>query len=179
MRLKLLLSILIIFFSDQKDKQNLATVNEVNCIEKEEPNPNNFNPILIKICTFKKYRSVKIGTPDSKGRYSYQYELYRIEKNIKQKINNSDIFNSGKDIIGKKINQDIKKEFEKNSVNPHLKDCMEWIDFRYYDLNEMGMAFSENNELEFYFDHGIGGACFNVSFTIQKYKISDFEEYLK
>lgn len=156
-----------------------TTKYQVHCIEKKKPLDNKIDPILIKICDFKTFRSVRTGKADYKGRYSYDYQLFKITKNGKKKIKNSDLFNSGTDLVEKKINRDLRQEYEKNLNNPHLKNCMEWIDFRYYNINEMGIAFSDNNEIEFYINYGIGGACFNVSFSILNYKISEFEKYMK
>jgi len=151
----------------------------VQCTETEEPSYNQLDPILIKICTFKNFKSVRTGTADYKGRYSYDYDLYKIDKSEKQKIKNSDLFKSGADLVEKRINQDLQQEYEKDLNNPHLKDCMESIDFRHYQLDEMGMAFTDNNEIEFYIDHGIGGACFNVAHSYLHYKLSEFEQYLE
>ncbi len=151
----------------------------VQCTEKEEPSDNQLDPILIKICTYKDFQSVRTGSADYKGRYSYEYKLYKIDNNVKQKIKNSDLFKSGSDIVEKKINGDLKQEYQENLNNPHLKDCMEWIDFRYYELDEIGMAFTDNNQIEFYIDYGIGGACFNVAHSILQYKLSDFAQYLE
>ncbi|GHA31689.1 hypothetical protein GCM10007103_11670 [Salinimicrobium marinum] len=56
---------------------------------------------------------------------------------------------------------------------------MEWINFRHYELDEIGMAFTENNQIEFYVDYEIGGACLNVAHSILKYPLTDFTQYLQ
>jgi len=190
MTFKLILSICVLFLSIQDGKENVCVgsleakvfqtrENTVTCIEKEKASDDENNPVLIKTCDFQNFRSIKTGTADDKGRYSYSYELYIIDQNGKHQIKNSDVFKTGADAVEKKINQDLQQEYEENLKNPHLKDCMEWIDFRHYTLNEMGMGFSDNDTLEFYINHGIGGACFNVSFNILKYNLSAFEAYMK
>ena len=151
----------------------------VQCTEKQEPSDNELDPILIKICTYKSFQSVRTGNADYKGRYSYEYDLYRMDNDVKQKIKNSDFFKSGADIVEKRINRDLQQEYQNNLNNPHLKDCMEWIDFRHYELDEIGMAFTDSNEIEFYIDYGIGGACFKVAHSILHYKLSDFAQYLE
>lgn len=82
-------------------------------------------------------------------------------------------------MVEKKINQDLQQKYEQDVNNPHLKDCMEWINFRHYELDEIGMAFSDNNQIEFYVDYKIGSACLNVAHVILKYPLSDFTQYLE
>jgi len=189
MKLKLFISICLLLLSFQDGKKNVSgvesleikvsqpTENNVECVVKEEEADN--DPVLIKSCDFENFRSIRTGKADDKGRYSYSYELYKIDQKGKHQIKNSDIFKSGADAVEEKINQDLQQEYEENLKNPQLKDCMEWIDFRYYSLNEMGMAFSDNDTLEFYINYDIGGACFNVSFSILNYTISEFKAYMK
>lgn len=54
--------------------------------------------------------------------------------------------------------------YPRGTRNPRLKP-----DFRHYKLDEMGMAFTDNDEIEFYIKHGIDGACFNVAHSILQY----------
>lgn len=187
MNLKLFLptSLLLFFLWEHQSTTDFFTETEIDrvkyrvrCTEKEEPSDNEPDPILIKICTHKNFQSVRTGSADYKGRYSYEYDLYRINKDVKQKIKNSDLFKSDADIVEKRINRDLQQEHQKNLNNPHLKDCTKLIDLRNYSLDEMGMAFTDTNEIEFHIDHGIGGACFNVAHSVLKYKLSDFADYL-
>lgn len=190
MILKLILpvSLLLLSFS-QQDQNNTTdcllekvmnlTRFDVQCTEEEKVSDNELDPILIKICQFKNFESVRTGIPDYKGRYSYEYDLYKVDKEVKEKIKNSDLFRSGVDLVEKRINQDLQQEYQKNKNDPHLKDCMEWINFRHYTINEMGMAFTNANEIEFFIDYGISGACFNVAHSILRYQISEFAQYLE
>lgn len=183
MNIKLIIPIflLLLFYTGNCISKKGIELEEyrVQCTEKEEPSDNELNPILIKICRYKDFQTVRTGSADYKGRYSYEYDLYRINNDVKQKIKNSDLFKSGADKVEKKINQDLRQEYQKNLNNPNLKDCMEWIDFRHYELDEIGMAFTDSNEIEFYIDYEIGGACFNVAHSVLQYKLSDFAQYLE
>jgi len=183
MNIKLILPIfLLLLFNTREcisEKEIELEKYRVHCTEKEEPSDNEIDPILIKICTYKNFQSVRSGSADYKGRYSYEYDLYKIDNNVKQTIKNSDLFKSGADKVEKKINSDLKQEYQENLNNPHLKDCMEWINFRHYELDEIGMAFTDNNQIEFYIDYGIGGACFNVAHSVLEYKLSDFAQYIE
>ena len=183
MNLKLIFPIFLLLLFNTPDCTFKREIEQekyhVQCTEREEPSDNELDPILIKTCTYKDFQSVRTGSADYKGRYSYEYDLYKIDDNVKQKIKNSDLFKSGADKVEKKINQDLRQEYQKNLNNPHIKDCMEWIDFRHYELDEIGMAFTDNNEIEFYIDYGIGGACFNVAHSILQYKLSDFAQHLE
>lgn len=188
LKLILLISFLFLCFTQwelnniseciSEEKENNFKEIRIQCSEKEEPSDNEPDPILIKTCIFGIFQSVRTGTADYKGRYSYEYELFMIENDKKKEIRNSDLFISGSDLVEKRINQDLQEEYKKNLNNPHLKACMEWIDFRYYELDEMGMAFTYDNEIEFHVDYGIGGACFNVAHSTLKYKLSEFAQYL-
>ena len=103
---------LLLFFFIQSEQNSTAkgvfekginrTEYKIQCTEKEEPSDNELDPILIKICTYKDFQSVRTGSADYKGRYSYEYDLYKIDNNVKQKIKNSDLLKSGADMVEKK-----------------------------------------------------------------------------
>ena len=119
------------------------------------------------------------GIADYKSRYSYKYELFQINENDTIKVKNSDFFNQKTIELEKLINNKLKTEYESNSKIPEISECMKWIDFRYYKLNEFGISFTDKNQMEFNIDYGIGSACFNVRFSTVILELSEIEKYLK
>ncbi|MEC3906846.1 hypothetical protein VOI54_07435 [Tamlana sp. 2201CG12-4] len=136
-------------------------------------------PIIIKTCEFKNHLFKSIGTADYKGRYSYKYELFQIDKKDTIKVKNSDFFNEKVIGLEELINDKIKSEYESNSKIPEISDCMKCIDFRLYKLNEFGISFRDKNRIEFNIDNGIGSVCFNVSSSSIVLELSELEKYLK
>ncbi|WP_452227577.1 hypothetical protein [Lacinutrix sp. MEBiC02404] len=177
MRYTLIILTLILTFSCKvkAQKNDLKIV----CNESTKNDSDYSDVVIIKSCEFKNHSFKSIGTPDYKGRYSYDYELFSNDKDDTLKVNNSDFFNLNAKELEKLINDKLKAEFESNSKIPEISDCMSWIDFRYYKLNEFGISFTYKNQMEFNIDYGIGSACFNVSSSSVIMEISKLEKYLK
>ena len=177
MKYTLIILTLILSFSCKTGK--LKTDLTISCVEKTKVDSEYSDDILIKTCEFKNHLFRSIGTPDYKGRYSYDYKLFQNDKNDTLEIDNSDFFNENADELEKIINKKLKTEYESNTNIPEISDCMKWIDFRYYKLNEFGISFTDKNQMEFSMDYGIVSACFNVSSSYVVMDISELESYLK
>ncbi len=177
MKYVLIILTLILIISCKNNTTNNSF--SLNCYEKTKADPEYSDSVLIKICKFNNHLFKSIGTPDNKGRYSYTYKLLRINKNDTLKINNSDFFNVKANELEKLINGKLKTEYESNFKIPEINNCMKWIDFRYYKLNEFGISFTNKNQMEFNIDYGIGSACFNVSSSFVVLDYSEIEYYMK
>ncbi len=173
-----LLVLTLILASSCKIKAQ-ETESNIDCNEVTKEVSEYLDVVIIKTCEFKNHMFKSIGTPDYKGRYSYDYELFQLNKNDTIKIINSDFFNLNSKELEKLINEKLKTEYESNSKLPEISDCMKSIDFREYKLDEFGISFAENNKMEFNIDYGIGGACFNVGSSSVVIDFSELKEYLK
>jgi len=152
---------------------------DVVCNESNEKDAEYSEDIILKTCEFKNHLFKSTGIADYKGRYSYKYELFQIDKKDTIKVKNSDFFNQRAIELEKLINDKLKTEYESNSKIPEISECMKWINFRYYKLNEFGISFTDKNQMEFNIDYGIGSACFNVSSSSVVLELSEIEKYLK
>lgn len=177
MRYRLLILTLILTFSCKAKAQE--TDLKIVCNESTKKDSEYSDTIIIKTCKFKNHLFKSTGIADYKGRYSYQYELFKIDKKDTIKENNSDFFNQKAIGLEKLINDKLKIEYESNSKIPEISDCMKWIDFRHYKLNEFGISFTDKNQMEFNIDYGIGSSCFNVSSSSVVLEFSEIEKYLK
>lgn len=177
MKYALLILTIVLFISckNERIKHDLT----FSCIKTTKVNPKYTDVVLKKTCGFKNHLFQSIGAPDYKGRYSYKYELFRIEKNDTLKINNTDFFNDNSGELEMMINKKLKAEYDSNFNIPEINDCMKWIKFRHYKLNEFGISFTDKNQMEFNMDYGIGSACFNVSSSSVVINLSALESYLK
>ena len=71
--------------------------NKVTCTEKESKNEDGGDPILTKTCLYKKYKTISKGYPDYKGRYSYEYSVFKKQENGSYvQIKNATLFNENK-----------------------------------------------------------------------------------
>ncbi len=163
--------------SDLKETNNETITIKCEEITKEDEDPN-LDSTIIRTCYFKNYKTIATGLPSYVGKYYWEYELYKKENEVFNKIINTLFFNSNFKELEQLINDKIKKEYETNLKNPELSQCMSWIKLRYYKLNEMGITFNENNTIDFHIYFGIGSACDNVGSTIQSFKISEISRYL-
>lgn len=179
MEIKNTIIILLLILTISCKNEKPETEFRINCIEKSYPNSEYSDSILTKSCKFKNYLFHSIGTSDYKGRYSYQYELFKLNNNDTLKISNSDLFNEKSYKLEKLINKKLKNKYDSDSKIPEIKECMEFINFRYFKLNEFGISFNEKNEIMFNIDYGIGSACLNVSSDFVTIEHSDMKKYLK
>lgn len=173
----LLITTIILFFSCKSKKENTNLI--INCVEAKKENSNSPDKILIKTCHYNNFLFKTIGTADYKGRYSYNYYLFQIQNKDTLEINNSALFSHKAKELERVINQRLKFEYESNSKIEEISDCMKFIEFRNYKLNEFGISITDQNQMEFNLDYGIGSACFNVSSSSVIIEFSELEEYLK
>lgn len=177
MKYALIILTLILTFSCKVKAQE--TDSKVVCNESSEKDAEYSEDVILKTCEFKNHLFKSTGIADYKGRYSYKYELFQINKKDTLKVKNSDFFNKKVIELEKLINEKLKTEYESNSKIPEISDCMKWIDFRYYKLNEFGISFNDKKQIEFNINYRIGSACFNVSSSSVVLEISEIEKYLK
>lgn len=177
MRYVLIILTLILTFSCKVKAQE--TDLKIVCNKSTKKDPEHQDDIILKTCEFKNHLFKSTGIADYKGRYSYNYELFQIDKKDTLKVKNSDFFNQKAIELEKLINEKLKTEYESNSKIPEISDCMKWIDFRHYKLNEFGISFTNKNQMEFNIDYGIGSACFNVSSSSVVMELTEIEQYLK
>ena len=177
MKYLIIILTLILTFSCKVKAQEVDL--KIVCTESNKKNDEYSESIILKTCEFKNHLFKSTGIADYKSRYSYKYELFQINENDTIKVKNSDFFNQKAIELEKLINDKLKTEYESNSKIPEISECMKWIDFRYYKLNEFGISFTDKNQMEFNIDYGIGNACFNVRFSSVILELSEIDKYLK
>ncbi|MCH4551729.1 hypothetical protein [Aestuariibaculum lutulentum] len=152
---------------------------KIECFEKMEENDNSLDSVIVRICKFRNHLFKSIGEPDYKGRYSYQYELFRIDKKDTLRVNNLSFFNENSLELEQLLNDKLKTEFQADSEIFELKSCLEQINFRYFKLNEFGISFLDDNHMQFIINYGVGGACFNMNLGMVIMSIREVEKYIK
>lgn len=157
------------------------SLNEVVCneFEKRNPDPDSEDSILIQICYWHNYKFVSTGHPDYKGRYSYEYQIFRMVNKKAKTIKNSDIFNNNIVVLEKKINVLIAKSNEEDDSVIDNMSCLEGFDLPYFKMNQMGISFSDKKEIEFHVTFGLSDACMNVDGAIIDLPIEEVLPYLK
>ena len=153
--------------------------NDIKCIEELKPNNQSIDSIIIRNCYFLNYKFNEIGVPDYKGRYFWKYKIFEKNKNNYTPINNSSLFNDKVLELEILINKKFKEQYEKDLKISEIEECMSYVKFRYYSLNEMGISINENDEIEFTKQLDIISACINVSLFIYYLKLDDIKKYLK
>lgn len=143
----------------------------------ENKDPRNPDPILTKTCTWGNYQTVSTGTPDYKGRYSYEYQLFSIKERQTKPVKNTFLFNKKIEQLEKLINQRLKKEYNEDSKD--VPECFDGREYAYTPINNMGISFNDSNQVEFNVSYGLGSACFNVDVATVTLKFSEIDEYLR
>lgn len=127
---------------------------------------------------FKNHKFVSIGSPDYKGRYAYEYFVYKIEKEKEIPAKNSDIFLNVKQ-IEKLLNKKFKKKIAAAKSDDENSECMKWVSFKEYKLDDIAITFNDNNEMEFEASIALPDACFSLSFIDVSLKLDIIEKYFK
>lgn len=152
--------------------------NKINCIEKEQKVLGSEDPVIIKTCTFKNYKSIKTGEADYKGRYSYTYNLFKVVNGKNQPISNSQLFNDKKDQLLSIINTKIESFYNEISKDPENADCLPDMEYIMpYSFEKLNISF-DNEMIEFSYSFGLSSACMNLDGDIISFKIPEIEPYL-
>ena len=174
-----ILILVIAFAATISCKQKEEITDTVKCYTETKSDSNLPSDIIIKTCEFKNHLFRATGIADYKGRYSYDYEILRIRQADTIVVKNTEFFNQNTKKLEQLINEKLKTKHELDSKIPEIEECMNWIDFRYYKLDEFGITFPNENRIEFNIDYNIGSACFNVKNSSVIIDISDIGIYLQ
>ena len=162
------------------DNKDSSFSSDLKCVAKEKKNPESKeDPIIVKTCTWRKYKFVSTGQPDDKGRYGYDYELFLIDKGKSIKIINSDLFNDKVSQLENLINEKIKSEFDANAKDSIDGDCLRGVEYSKFGINQIGITFNEKNQMEFNVSLGLGSACLSQEGYSVSFELKDIREYLK
>ena len=101
-----------------------TTIEKPVCSENEIKNPDQpEDPIIVRTCIWKGYKFMRTGSADNMGRYSWDYEVYRIMKDKTEiSTKNSAIFSINQveleNFINKKVSEEL-AELKKNHTQTH------------------------------------------------------------
>ena len=164
--------------SDKEGPNQIDSDDVVICSEKELPNSDAEDPIIKKICLFKEYKTISIGYPDYKGRYSYEYEIYKKQSNgTFKKVKNVTLFNEKKNELLSLINAKIKKEYDLYAQDPESRECFDQMSFVPFTFEQLGIDF-DNNSINFNVTFGVSGACSSVDGTSIEFSLHEIKQYL-
>jgi hypothetical protein len=151
----------------------------VSCDEFAKKNPMGSDSILIQICFWRQYKLVRTGTPDYKGRYSYEYQVFRMVRGKAKTIKNSDIFNDKVAGLEQKLNALIAKSHQEDADQPDNQDCLAGFELPYFKIDQIGMSFNDKQEMNFDVTFNVGDACMNVGGATATLPLAELKEYLK
>jgi hypothetical protein len=160
------------------ESDNQVINNKVVCTEKEAKNEDGVDPILIKTCFYKAYKTITNGYPDYKGRYSYEYSVFKKQENGNYiQIKNASLFNKNKKELLSIINSKIEKDYNSVYNDPETKDCFEEESFTPYNFDQLGITFSDD-KINFEVTFGLAGACMSVDGTTVSFSLEEIQKYL-
>lgn len=150
------------------------------CEEKHEIDDEFEDPIIIKTCWYRNFKSVSIGSPDYVGRYSWNHQLSKSEQGKEIEITNSSLFNEKQNELLKQVNQKVKANYQEMLASDSESDsrCFEGVEAEpHFEMNALGISFDEDR-IRFYADFRLSNACFAVGGTTVSFKLKDIEQYL-
>ncbi len=134
-------------------------------------------PARIENYYFKNFKSVITGTPDSKNRFTWTFELFKKEGDAYVPAENEEVFNDRKDDLLKIINDRIKADFDKAYALD--KECFSKSTPPTYTFKNLGLEFRDG-KVNFYavFDFATENCYYLYGYTIVEFSIEEVEEYL-
>lgn len=133
---------------------------------------------VTKTCIYKNYKFVSVGSPDYSGRFFYEYFIYKIENKRDIQIKNSDFFLNIKG-IEKLLNKNFKRKIASAKKIEEDSECMKFAKFQEYKIDDIGISFNENDEMEFNISLSLPNACHSLTFVDVSLDLNIIEKYLK
>ena len=153
--------------------------NKVTCTEKETNNEDEGDPSITKTCLYKTYKTISVGTPDYKGRYSWEHSVFKKQENGSYvQIENALMFKENKNELLSIINSKIEKDYIESSNYPDAKDCFEGFSFTPFNYDQIGISFNDNNEIQFTVVFGLCDACRCYDLSFVSFNLDEIQEYL-
>ncbi len=151
--------------------------NKVTCTEIETKNDEGDDPILVKTCLYKKFKTISKGYPDYKGRYSYDYSVYEKQENGSYvQIKNATLFNENKNELLSIINSKIEKDYKSYSNDPENKDCFQGALFIPFNFDQLAIDF-DFDKINFNVTFGLSGDCMHVDGTFVSFNLDEIQKY--
>jgi len=125
---------------------------------------------------FKNFKSVITGTPDSKNRFTWTFELFKKDGENYISAENEEVFNDKKDELIQLINNQIKADFEKAyALDPK---CFTTSTPPNYTFKNLGLEFKDG-KVNFYavFDFATENCYYLYGYTIVEFSIEQLEDY--
>lgn len=135
-------------------------------------------PARIENYYFKDFKSVISGTPDSKNRFTWTFELFKKSDGEYVPAENEEVFNENKDELLALINSKIKADFEKAYALD--KQCFTTSTAPNYTFKNLGLEFKDGR-VNFYavFDFATENCYFLYGYTVIEFTVDEVEKYLK
>jgi hypothetical protein len=165
--------------SNLKDSITKISFPLVICKEEIIVQKGSTDPEIINTCLWRTYKIIEKGTPDYKGRYKWQTEIFNKKGDSLIIVSNEDLFKSEKiNELEKTINLRLKEDFEAMKISD--AECFNRR--KYYPnfkLKDMRLAFNDNSEISFEIEYNLTEDCFAVNSASTNLKILDLKEYFK
>lgn len=133
----------------------------VDCEETSEEIPGKKFERLFKTCSFKNHRSMSIGDPDYKGRYTYKYKIYKLLNDSSTVLTNAELIKENRRdeflaILNVRIADESKKVVQ--MAQDEKSKCFDGFVFKSYSYDDLGVQFNEGM-VEFVVSFGLSTAC--------------------
>jgi len=156
-----------------KNKFVVDSIKKINEVRRDKQEPKR-----IENYYFKDFKSVITGTPDTKNRFTWTFELFKKDSSGYIPANNDEVFNDKKAELLSIINERIKSDFEK--AYGLDKECFNTDKAPGYTFNNLGLEFKDD-KVNFYavFDFATENCYYLYGYTVVEFTVGEVEEYIK
>ena len=156
-----------------KNKFVVDSIKKVHEVRRDKQEPKR-----IENYYFKDFKSVITGTPDTKNRFTWTFELFKKDSSGYVPANNDEVFNDKKDELLTLINERIKSDFDK--AYELDKECFNTDAAPSYTFNNLGLEFKDD-KVNFYavFDFATENCYYLYGYTVVEFTVDEIADYLK
>lgn len=156
-----------------KNKFVVDSIKKVHEVRRDKQEPSR-----IENYYFKDFKSVITGTPDTKNRFTWTFELFKKDSSGYISANNDEVFNDKKDELLSIINEKIKSDFDK--AYQLDKECFTAKTAPTYTFNKLGLEFKDGS-VNFYavFDFATENCYYLYGYTVVEFTVDEIADYLK
>lgn len=157
------------------------TIEKPVCTEIEIKDPEQpEDPNIVRTCIWKGYKFKHTGSADNMGRYSWDYEVYRIREDKTEIITkNSAVFSVNQGELENLINKKVSEELAELKKDEENSECLLNFQLPIFKLNDLQVSFEGDDSIVFAAGLGLGSACRPVDVIYVKIPITQVEIFLK
>jgi hypothetical protein len=160
-----------------RDSISILSFPFVSCKEEVISLKGKADPTLVNTCFWRSYKIIETGTPDYKGRYTWETEVFLKNGDSLVKKPHIELFKPEKiSQLEKLVNDRLSEDFSAMKISD--PEC--FAQRKYYPnfkLKDMRLSFNDDSDISFEVEYNLIDACFALNLASTNFKILELKDY--